>query len=352
MDKKSDVRNIYSDSFSDTSRYVEMYFSRVYRDEDAMVRYVDGEAACSLLLQRYSMNFGQADVPVGYIAGAATLRRFRRRGLMSELVVEALLAARERGDYMVTLIPADDSLYFFYDKFKFTTVFYIAEKRYTSFHTFRYSKSYTPADVASPEAYAVFDRMMHDRKCCIQHTFPQYLNILADNELDGGKSVALADSETGEISALAFAAMRADRLVVKDLLAVDDDAASAALAELSAAYPHVPVTWISTPEENSMMPIESRGMARIVNVKKTLDAYANDNRNLQFTVKVSDPQIPDNSHIYFIDNGICTINDGFRGLLNLDVTVDVLAAILFSSSKVGKIFNLPTRRPFISLMLD
>ncbi|MCM1297913.1 MAG: hypothetical protein NC311_20445, partial [Muribaculaceae bacterium] len=109
---------------------------------------------------------------------------------------------------------------------------------------------------------------------------------------------------------------------------------------------------LTMPDNASFSPIEPRGMAEIVNVDKVLSHYAASYPETKAVIKVTDPIIDDNNHIYFIDNGSCTRNDGFLGKLDLDVNIDVLTSILFSSKKVGMIFGLTTCRPFISLMLD
>lgn len=354
MEKKQEIKKIYRESFSDTAEYVEMYFDRVYDEREALVCLAEnGMVASSLLLQRYKMTFGKETVDIGYIAAAATRRQFRDRGYMKRLVADALAAAKERGDLFVTLIPAAPWLFDYYARFGFSTVFYIEEQRYTSIHRFVFDGDYvSDGDIDSDEVYEAFDRMMRSRPNCVLHSRRDFSNIIADNRLDRGAAVVIRGASTGEVAAIAFGVMREDSLVVKDLLARDADAAGAALDALSRHFPHVSVTVVGLPDDNTLLPIESRAMARMTDVLGVLKSIARQNRQLKMTVRVSDDMISDNNHIYFIDNGTCTINDGFRGQLDLDVTVDVMTAIVFSSEKVGRIFSLPTHRPFISLMLD
>lgn len=104
-------------------------------------------------------------------------------------------------------------------------------------------------------------------------------------------------------------------------------------------------------------------MARIVNVLKVLQAVAAANPKYSGLIRVHDTILPENEHVYRLRKGQCVIDDeaiahvahpndldGSR--LALDVPVNVLTSIVFSSEKIGDIFNLSTRRPFISLMLD
>lgn len=353
MEKKPEIKRIYREAFNDSEKYIDMYFRRVYREDEAFVYTFENKIVSSLMLRKYKMNFCGNDCDISYLAAVATSKLYRGRGFMKELIRSSLGASRERGDLFATLIPAQKWLYDYYEQFGFTAVFYVEERRYTSLHSFLFKCGYTVAgDIATDEVYAAFDRMMHMRRNCVQHSREDYNDILIDNELDDGKIAVMRNQATSEIDAIAFGALRDDNLVVKDVLSVNDDAANAALSILSSNYPNTSIVIMAMPAENSFLPIEPRGMARIVNVGKVLGVFASTYPDLRKTIRVTDPIIKENSHIYFIDNGSCVINDGFMGNVDLDVTVDVLTSILFSSEKVGEIFNLPTHRPYISLMLD
>lgn len=73
MSKRDDIIKIWQESFNDSRAYVSMYFDRVYSDDEAVVLTdPQGVTVSSLLLQRYGMAFQDAELPVSYIAGAAT----------------------------------------------------------------------------------------------------------------------------------------------------------------------------------------------------------------------------------------------------------------------------------------
>ena len=111
---RDDIRKLWTDTFDDKAEWVEIFFTRVYRDDDVMVLRPDGNGsrpASALLLQRYAMNFHGATVGCAYICGAATRRNERGKGLMTRLLATSLREARERGDMLVTLIPAEGPLY-------------------------------------------------------------------------------------------------------------------------------------------------------------------------------------------------------------------------------------------------
>ena len=85
MNRKEEIKKIWKECFGDPQDYIDMYFSRVYSERDALTLEKGGRIVSSLLLQPYSMLFNRTDVTVGYIAGAATRRNARGNGYMSEL---------------------------------------------------------------------------------------------------------------------------------------------------------------------------------------------------------------------------------------------------------------------------
>lgn len=352
---KHTIKNMWGEAFKLDSRWLDMYFDRVYRDNDLLTLTAgddDDVIASSLLLQRYVLYFHSVPLPMAYIAGANTRREYRARGYMKELVKLALEMAYDRGDALVSLIPANKRLFFYYDKLGFSTVFYIDEQRYTSIHRFDYGESYTAIDpVNSHEVYAAFDRMMKERDNVVLHTYDDFQAIMEDVHLDGGQTIALRNNNNGALEVIALVAPDDDRLIVKEILWVTEDARNAALEYARKLYPGKPIT-VLAPPSNRDIPVHSRGMARLVNARKLLSAYAMRYPKLSQSIRLYDPIIPENSHIYIMDRGEVVVNDGFGGHIDLDVSPETLLSILCSDSPIGEIFNLPTSRPYMSLMFD
>lgn len=351
-DPLHEVRNIWSECFHDSPEWMEMYFSKVCNAEDALILTENNIAVSSMMLIRYSMNFHGKTIPVGYIAGAATRRRYRGQGNMSRLMKTALHRAYGRGDILVTLIPASRRLYFYYDRFGFATVFYVDEERYTALHSFAYEGDYSLCEnMLDDDIYEAFNLMTLARNCSIIHTRQDYENIIDDTIIDGGTAIALRDNVSGKVAATAWGALNDGRLVIRELTAVSDDARQAAMAEMQRRYPNMPIT-LTAPPDNRRIPIHARGMARIVNATRLLENYAAVYPDLSMAIRIYDPLIAENCHTYIIDRGSAVINDGFGGKIDIDVTVEVLTSILFSQQQIGEIFNMPTARPYISLMMD
>lgn len=354
MDKKSEYRKIYKESFGDSDEFTEMFFDKVCREKEIMMLDIDGILASALLLKRFMMNFHGEIIPTGYICAAATARKMRGRGYMSDLILETLKKSFENGDYFVSLIPAERSLYPFYDRFGFTTVFYIQEERYTSAHKFRdgegfFSFIYSATDDKVRKAFNLLSSL---RSGTLLFDNDDYDIIVEDNRLDNGEIVSAYNPETDSIDAVAVAVFDSERIIVRDILYVSDIAREAVLSEVKRRFGEYPVTVIARPDDCANVRIEARGMGRIVNLFSVLETIAATSPKLRAAIRVNDRFLPQNNHIYVVDNGKVVINDGFAGRLDLDVTQEVLTSIIFSAPKVGMIFNLPAFRPFISLMLE
>lgn len=355
MSKKDDIKKIWLESFSDSPKYVDMYFDRVYTDAQGLLLEKNDKSVSSLLLQSYPMQFHGAEVDTGYIAGAATRKASRGKGYMSELLLIALNEAASRGMMAVELIPEHSWLYDYYSRFDFAPVVLADAQRYTSLHTFPCTGSYVTVDNPYDDTvYDTFARMERERPCTILHSRRDFLNILDDLRLSGGSFVCIRREDSPAPIAMAWAAMSADgeRLIVKELLG-EDDARAGALNMLRRQYPDVPVTLLALPGEGAirrrLMP---RGMIRIVNSHMALSIIAASHPDLRLTIRLTDHLMPLNSHIYRLSKGHCDIDDTLTGPYDFNVDANIFTRILFSSTHTGDILTFPSVRPHLSLMLD
>lgn len=359
MDKISEIRRLWRDRFNDSRNWMTNVFTRIYRDDEALVTPDDsGTGIVSMLLLRhYSMVYRDTIMPAGYIYGAATARGVQGKGHMSHLIGEALREACRRGDTIVALQPASRRLYGFYDRFGFATTFYIREERYTARHRFTHDGAqyiiektgHDPAELA-----AAYRRLTSAREATFLHTEDDFKTIMIDSELDNGCIVTARSVESGDIVSMASASASSDTISVREIASTDDDAEAAVLDALSELYPDRMTVVEAYPGGNSPVSIFSRGMARIVNVKALLETDAAITPSLRQNIRVTDPIIPQNNAIFIIADGKVTVTDydDKDVKVNLDVDIPVLTAIAFSPSRTGEIFSLPTARPFMSKMLS
>lgn len=351
---KKAVIKIWAEAFDDSPAYREMYFNHIFRPEDTVTLCDDsGATVSSLLLQRYDIDFHGASLPMGYIAGAATLRKARNRGYMTTLVAKALRAARDRGDMLVSLIPASSRLYSFYDRLGFSTIFYIDRRHYVTGAAFRFSGDFAFKEIDLPltdDIISAFERLESQRHGAVRHTSDQLEGIMRDNAMDCGKAYCLTDSDNDEIAAIAFTATHAHRILIKDILSNTPNAEKAMLSHISAVNSCTPMTFPTIPSPGR--PIQPLGMGRIVNVYDALSQVAQVSRHLKGAIRINDPLLSGNSHTFIINDGKVNIDDTPLKRYDLDTSVTVLTSLLFSPPRIGAIFGMATHRPFLSLMLD
>ena len=364
MSKKDEIKRLWAESFGDSREFVEMYFDRVYRDADAMTLMTDdGHVASALLLQPYGLSFHGLRASASYVAGAATKRNMRGKGLMTALMADTLMESRRRGDIITILIPASSYLYGFYARMGFATVAFTDIMRYTALHSFAHPEDspfeeFTPVDdIFDRRVYDAMARMEHriDRTVVL-HSHRDFLNILDDITLDGGTCVAISDSER-QIAAIAWgrpATDGSDTIRVDQMLYSSPTARLAALRQLRMRWPGRPFA-VMAPVDDNGRHATPRGMARIVDAAKTLALIASTNPDIDLLVRVTDQLIESNNATYHLQRGECreALADNIKGrTLDFDIDITTLCELVFSSPSIGNITGLPAQRLDIALMLD
>lgn len=218
MSLKNDFSKIFRESFKVPAGWSEWFLNDVYRDEDLVSLKVDDRTVSVLLMSPYTMSFHGIELPASYFSCVATARAERGKGHMRHLMIDAIKAAEERGDAFATLIPETHRLYFFYDRFGFSTVFYSDEQRYTSLHIFARPEEYAPVE----PTFSLFETLERMNPNCLLHTRRDFEAAMHDIELDGG--IAVAVKAPDDSAAMAFATT-GDVTTVKALYATDDIAA-------------------------------------------------------------------------------------------------------------------------------
>lgn len=345
--KKKEFEDIYRNVFNDSSEWRRWFFTDVVTDDSQIYlsRESSGKATGALLMQPYDFLFHGRTVLSEYMSCVATRPEARAHGIASGLIREALRSARERGVAICHLVPASDHLYFFYDRLGFATTFYLDRERFTSLHTFE-AGDFVPVE----PSYATFSRLERAFGCGVVHSAANFVNLLADNSLDGGRVVAVRDAAGSE--AILFAAGTDGIVRVKCLLADNRDAAEAALSHLRDLAGEVALMVERPPLSGEKCFLRPYGMARIVDPMPLLAAIAAEHPGLNYAIYIKDPIIAANTGYYTLRNGECRKPVAFGGHADLEVRIDTLAAVLFSNERIGKVLELPVRRPYMALMLD
>ncbi|MDE6118695.1 MAG: GNAT family N-acetyltransferase [Muribaculaceae bacterium] len=360
MSKKAEILKIWQECFpADGTEWKRMFFDAAYCDDDALTISdpTDNVTVSSLLLLSYAMTFHGQKVGLAYVYGAGTLRKYRARGFMSRLMAMAVSEAAERGDTFVCLIPASDTLRQYYRRFGFATVGYSCPKRYTAAHRFPFSGSYVEANGDLLRLYLDFERLRASRRCAVQQSRTQFLTVMDDARISNSPFAAVAEAESGRVVAMAWGRNEpaSDVVRVTELLADSDDAANAVLSVMRKHCPDRPLTLMTHPDDDAeggnFLP---GAMFRVVNAGHALSIIAAAHPSLELTVRVSDPIVADNCGCYRIHSAsvehLSALPVGC--VPDLDITPEVLTALMFGSRPIAEVTGLPSIRPRISLMLD
>ncbi len=350
--KRSDFEEIARQTFREDEPWRRWFFSSVVAEENLHGVTEDGTSRtiATLMMAPYDILYMYARARAGYISYVATRKDGRGRGYAGRLMRKAIREAHRQGLDFLTLIPASRNLYFFYDKFDFATVFYIDEERYTALQPFDGGTG-----VAIEPEYEYLARLEHHFGSGVLHSRRDYDNIMADRAFEAGHAEIAARADDGSMAML-FATWDPTRpsgeVTVSSLMSESDAAALTALHELRLRVGERAMTVRRPPVSGIKAYLRPFGMGRIVNTGRVLGFLAAAHPTLHMRIRVYDPLIDANTAVFSLADGKCTRSPWREGRFDLDVRVDTLTSILFSSEKIGDIFNLPTRRPYMALMLE
>ena len=226
---KWNVADLWQESFDDSPEYVEFFFNHVYKPENTLVIKRDGFIVSALQMIPYTAKLSAKTVPAAYVCGACTHPFERGQGLMKTLVRHAKLEMKRRGFVFAVVIPAEPSLFVFYEKLGFTKkIFHYSQiLPYNKFlvNALEYYYPFT-FEECTIKHFPYFDRKQQGRYRTIIHDRDEFEMILQELKCDGGTAfVALKNNIP---VGMAFAEkISKDTIRIKDILADYDNIFSA-----------------------------------------------------------------------------------------------------------------------------
>lgn len=158
--------------FEDTDEYMDLFFTDKYKPENTLIYFEDGVAAASLQMQLYYITFYGKKIPFYYLVGLCTLPEYRRRGYMEQLIDRSHQVMRERGIPLSILVPAEDWLFGFYNRYGYEQVFEKDEVNIPIKEIFDQHP-----DIR--DAYKAFDQLQQT-DFTVQKTFDDFYTIAKD----------------------------------------------------------------------------------------------------------------------------------------------------------------------------
>ncbi|MBK5194514.1 MAG: GNAT family N-acetyltransferase [Proteiniphilum sp.] len=175
---KQEVWDMWKICFSDPDDYMEIYFRHKYRNENTLLYVDEGKAVASLQMLPYQFTFCGAEIPVIYLSGVCTLPEARKKGFMHQLLLNSFGEAVRRGIPLMLLVPQEEWLLQFYDKYGFAQTFDAGTEPLPSL---RELTDAHPGDLHA--AYRAFNTMYRQNDMTLQKTFDDFLAMIEEAKL-------------------------------------------------------------------------------------------------------------------------------------------------------------------------
>lgn len=172
------VRQMWKICFGDNDDYVNLYFSKVYNENNTLIYFEEDTITASLQMLPYTINFYGESVPFYYLAGLCTLPEHRRKGYMEQLIFKSYEVMKKRNIPLAILVPAEKWLFSFYEKYGFEQI------SDGSIYELPSIKDILDSSVDLQKAYRVFDKTFNTKNLSIHKSYEDFEIIVEDAKLE------------------------------------------------------------------------------------------------------------------------------------------------------------------------
>ena len=153
------LRELWTVTFNDSPLFLDRFFGRLFVPDNCLVTEKDGQIASMLFLLKATASRLQGDCPLRYVYACATHPDFREKGLMGQLLEEAVQLADKEG-FGLILIPATEPLFDYYKHFGFTQPTYLFHCSYPPLSAENTATGWERADIAdTPRSVAALQEL-------------------------------------------------------------------------------------------------------------------------------------------------------------------------------------------------
>lgn len=337
-DSKDETRNLWRHCFSDSEDFVELYFRRRFTEDRNQALWIGDRLIASLQRIPYTMTLFGCEIPISYVSGVCTHPDFRNQGYMPCLLAEAHRQMARENALISTLIPAEEWLKGYYNRYGYAVTFFYAEFG-VEWIAAQPNSQIIIVDLTMQEnmdeIYDYFNERMFRRSACLQHTKEDFYVIIDDLRLSKGKLLVAKEEE--HIVGLAFCYPQGGVTQVQELLFDSDNVRISLLYEANRVFALPELTCYKQSLNNEI----SLGMARILQVEKILRLFAARYPDqCKYIELIRDEAIPENNGFYTVENGTCVrkklLRHHYKALTVAELTFDLLQP----------------EHPYMSLMLN
>ena len=348
---KPEIIRMWKAVFNDSDEFINLYFRSKYKDENTLVKVNEGQVASSLQMLPYTLTFCDSELPVAYISGASTFPEERKKGYMEELLVASFSEMKKKNVPITILIPQENWLFGFYEKYGYAPVFEHGEES-VEFQCIRVPVSDFVREVMPENLSRIADYCRHvsvKQPLTVQKTHSDWLTVFEDHYLANGKIFYVEENQ--EIKGVAFVLKNEENeVLVKELLTDDEVIRNQLLNQIAQVYGGCKLLVITS---LSGIRAKAFGMARIIDAQKILTIYAQKYPRLNFSIHIVDNQCDWNTTFFRVNAGQCVETESQS--VDFDVTINLFTQLMFGyriSSLPEKYHLFPEVVPKMSLMLE
>lgn len=352
---KEEVIELWRLCFEDTEEFIRFYFDRKYKDENTLVYRENGRLLSCLQMLPYPMTFAGTEIRASYISGACTHPSIRGKGAMKQLLAEAFGKMLSSGVGVSVLIPQESWLFDYYRKSGYVTSFGYETERYTIRHQIVSDKQavvleYDECKAKMSGLYHYFSDRMKKRPCCIQHDFEDFDMIVDDLYVSSGQLVVVV-AATGRITGMAFVIPAIENIWVKEWFYDTEQDKKALLQGILQKW--------EKEEIKCKVPValsvgKPGGMARIIDAGRMLSLYAACYPDKQFSLKLTDEILTENTGFYQLKEGVCHRREQDYSVPDFSMDMPILTqALLGQHGQLPSSYRIfEPQQAYMNLMLD
>ena len=160
--------------FGDSQPYFDIYFREKYSNENTLAYFEGNKAVASLQILPYNFTYCDTEIPIGYISGACTLPKGRKKGYMAALLKRTFHELVKRNTPLSILVPEEEWLLAFYSKYGYAQTFDSGSDLLLLDELMKRHSDKLPA------AYKEFDSVFRDKEMTVQKTFDDFRVIVEE----------------------------------------------------------------------------------------------------------------------------------------------------------------------------
>lgn len=351
---KEAVKSLWRECFNESEEFLEFYFRYKYSEDVNMVITEQDEVIAALQMLPYSMEFCKTIIPTSYISGVCTHPDYRQRGAMRNLLEQSFASMYGNDVLFATLIPAQKWLFDYYARLGFVTVFdysvsYINVSQHDITDDIEVSR-YRSSDETALCSFIQSTEKGHGR---VLHSTEDLRTVAASLEIYNGR-IYICKKHGIIICCLIAYLDDKNQITVHTLCS--ESCSETCLATLNI----VAKEWNAIPTVKVIAPVRPQydsvnlGMARVINIEKSLNLYASYMKTLSVSFNIVDDVLPQNNGLYKIENGIC-IKSNLKSNDYLYISVSELTQALLGcniQSFSEPLSSFENYQPYMNLMLD